>query len=166
MRGSLFEIRVLLGRCALFGNDLLEGTLRAQVPDRSTSHEKEPAVAVVEVEHHLPTWPEDFRESGLLHSGVIGVFAYISEERVALGASIGGLEIVAELERMIEVEPDCLDDQLGERVERTIAPTAKSAANSSCSILKCYSWITISYRLSRRSEQPEAGVMRQQVLQV
>jgi hypothetical protein len=116
-RASLFHVRVLRGWRAAGCYDLLERPLRGGLLDGGAGDQEEPVITVVEVEHHLPARSKDCGKRGLFHAGIVGLFADVGKERVALLAAIWILEVVAKFERVVEVETNRFVDQLGQRIE-------------------------------------------------
>lgn len=127
-RASSEVLRILLGRGAAGGDDLLEGSFGGGFLDGGAGHEKVPVCAEFAVVDHFPSRPENIRNAGFLHAKTAVIdLIHVGEKRVAFLAAEGLLEVVAELERVVEfeLETNRLVYEQGEGVERNLAADEK-----------------------------------------
>jgi len=75
------------------------------------------------MEEHFSLGMKHIGNPRLLHAAVSSLpFADVGEQRVALLAAVGVLEVVAKFEGVVEVEAVGLNDEVRQFVERPIAP--------------------------------------------
>ena len=117
---SFLKVGILHWRGAAGAEDFLEGLFRGGLLRGGAGDEKEPVVAVVEMEDHFPLGPKDLGHLRAFDAAVAGLaITDVSEEGITFLAAVGIFKVVAEFEGVVEVEADRLDDEFGQVVERT-----------------------------------------------
>lgn len=116
----LVKIGILHRRRTLLRNDSLKLPLRLRLLHRRASEEKHPVVPVVEMKKHFAPRAKDLGDHRLLHPPLPIALPHIRKERVSLLAAVGILQIVAKLERMVEVKIQSPDEEFRQFVKRVL----------------------------------------------
>ena len=105
-------VGILFGRIARRGKDPADFASGFGFLDAGAGEVEPPIVAVVEAEEHFLSRLENVRDSCLLHARVDVVrVTCIGKEGVFLLAVVGIVEVVVESERVVEVEPERVDEK-------------------------------------------------------